>query len=269
MNVNFFVTRLACGAVLMTAAVFAVASADAATIKLKTIADAEVGERPNEDRGVNNAQLNARTSSGGDRNEIIALKFDFSSVNLAQVTGATLNLIHFRTGSSRMYNVWGVKDGSVGADNNTGTTPAQGYDDNTWDEAVVKMSTMPGLLFDGDPATQGIVVADTTSLGSGAFDGGDKGAVMTLNTPSLLSFLQTHPDNLVTVLVNWDPSTSSTGQDRFASKEATSLDGGTPTGAEGDFAPFLELNVVPEPSTLALLALAGIVAAVRPHRGGC
>ncbi len=127
---------------------------------------------------------------------------------------------------------------------------------------------MPGVLYDGNPVTQGIVAADTTSLGGGAFDGGAKGAVMTLDTPSLLSFIQAHPDDLLTFLINWDPSTSSTGQDRFASKEATSLDGGTPTGAAGDFAPYLELNVVPEPSTWALLALAGVFGAVRLHRAG-
>jgi len=244
------------------------ASADAALIQLKAVADSEVSERPSEDRGTNDGLLNVRTSSGNDRNEIIALRFDLSSVNLANVTSATANLIHNRTGSTRTYIVYGVKDGAVGGDNNTGTTPAQGFDDNTWNEALVKFSTMPGLLYDGDPAAarQGIVAADTTNLGGGAFNAGAKGAVQPLSTPSLLSFLQAHPDSLVTLLIAKDTAALSTGQDRFASRQATSLDGGTPSGIAGDFAPYLELEVVPEPTALVLLAMGGALCAIGARR---
>jgi hypothetical protein len=232
-------------------------SIDAALIQVKAAADSEVSERVNEDRGTNDGLLNVRTSSGNDRNEIIALRFDLSSIDIAGASSATINLIHNRAGSNRTYVVYGVNDGALGADNNTaGTppTPARGYDDNTWDEALVKFSNMPGLIYDGNPAaaSQGIVAADTTNLGGGAFNSGAKGTVMTLNTPGLLSFLQAHPDHMVTVLIGKDTTALSTGQDRFASRNATSLDGGTPTGNAGDFAPYLEIDVVPEPSAATI-----------------
>lgn len=270
MNVKVLLGHVARSAFALTVAVLATASANASLIQIKAIADSEVSERPSEDRGTNDGLLNVRTSSGNDRNEIVALKFDLSSVNLANVTSATANLIHNRVGSTRTYIVYGVKDGAVGADNNTPTTPAQGFDDNTWDEALVKFSNMPGLLYDGNPAaaSQGIVVADTTNIGNGAFNGGAKGAVQPLTTPGLLAFLQTHPDSIVTLLIAKDTAALSTGQDRFASRNATSLDGGTPSGAAGDFAPYLELEVVPEPSTFALVALAGLFGAVRTRRIG-
>jgi hypothetical protein len=270
MNVNLLGGLFVRSAFALAVAVVASVPANAALIQLKTVADSEVSERPSEDRGTNDGLLNVRTSSGNDRNEIIALKFDLSSVNLANVTSATANLIHNRVGSTRTYIVYGVNDGAVGADNNTPTTPARGYDDNTWDEALVKFSNMPGLLFDGNPAaaSQGIVVADTTNIGNGAFNGGAKGAVQPLTTPGLLSFLQSHPDSIVTLLIAKDTAALSTGQDRFASRNATSLDGGTPSGVAGDFAPYLELNVVPEPTSIALLAMAGVFAAIRMRRAG-
>lgn len=257
-------------ALALGVAVAATAPANAALIQLKAVADSEVSERPSEDRGTNDGLLNVRTSSGNDRNEIVALRFDLSSVNVASITGATVNLIHNRVGSTRTYIVYGVKDGSLGPDNNTPTTPARGYDDNTWDEALVKFSNMPGLFYDGNPAagSQGIVAADTVNIGNGAFNGGAKGVIQPLTTPGLLSFLQSHPDSLVTLLIAKDTAALSTGQDRFASRNATSLDGGTPSGAAGDFAPYLEVDVVPEPSSLALLALAGLIGAVCPRRAG-
>lgn len=243
--------------VLSGAAIVLAAPAHAALIQTKAVADAEVSERPSEDRGTNDGLLNVRTSPNADRNEIVALKFDLTGINLAAATSATVNLIHNRVGSTRTYVVYGVNDGAVGGDNNAPTTPAQGFDDNTWDEAVVRFSTMPGLHYDGDPAStsQGIVAADTTNLGGGAFNGGAQGSVQTLNTPDLLSFLQSHPDSIVTLLIAKDTAALSTGQDRFASRNATSLDGGTPTGAAGDFAPYLEINVIPEPAAFTLFGL--------------
>jgi hypothetical protein len=233
------------------------------------VADAEPGERPNDDRGANGTATSMNTRfSATDRNEIMVMRFDLTGINVAAATSATLNLTHHRNNTSvRPYIVYGVKDGAVGGDNNTPTTPAQGYDDNTWDENVVRMSTMPGLIYDGDTVnTQGINATDTVNLGGGNFINALKGDVDTLSAAGLLAFLQAHPDNLVTLIVARDPSNLSTGQDRFATKEATSLDGGTPTGNAGDFAPYLEFDIVPEP-TAGSLAMIGLVLFAMRRRG--
>jgi hypothetical protein len=217
-----------------------------------------VGERPGEDRGAAGAatSINIRTITTpvtGNRNEIIALRFDLTGVNLANVSAATLNMVWHRDSNtnSRPWVLYGVNDGAVGGDNN-GMTP--GYDDNTWAEATVRMSTMPGLIYDGDSTTQGVNATTTTNLGTGTFvpAAAVKGTVYTFNAASLLPFLSSHPDNLVSLLVAAPSNSTQTGQDRFATKEATSLDAGTPTGAAGFFAPYLELTVVPEPATAVL-----------------
>lgn len=217
-------------------------------------ADAEIGERPNDDRGNGTSDtMNARFFVGGDRNENLVMRFDLTGVDFNNIGVATLNLTHFRDNSSqRTYMVYGVNDGAMGGDNN-GSTP--GYDDNTWDEGSTVMSTMPGLVYDGDAATQGINGADTTLLGTGSFSDAVEGDLETIGVPGLLTFLSNHPDDLVTLIVARDPTGTSTGQDRFATKEAAALT--TITGSAGDFAPYLHL-MVPEPTSLMLAGIAGL-----------
>jgi hypothetical protein len=228
------------------------AACNAAT--LKTVADSEIGERPNDDRGNGTStSMNARFFVGGDRNENMVMRFDLTGVDFNTIGAATLNLTHFRDNNSqRTYMVYGVNDGAMGGDNN-GSTP--GYDDNTWDEGSTVMSTMPGLIYDGDAATQGINGADTTLLGTGGFSDALEGDIETISVSGLLSFLANHPDDLVTLIVARDPTGVSTGQDRFATKEAAALT--TITGSAGDFAPFLDLTV-PEPASVMLAGIAGL-----------
>lgn len=235
----------------------AVAS-QAMIVSLSAVADAEVGERPGEDRGGSPTQTSLNTRFVNDnRNELIVVRFDLSSVDISQVTAATLNLVSFRANtSSRPYNVFGIVDGALGGDNN-GLTP--GFDDNTWDQNSVVMSTMPGLVYDGNAATQGLSGTDLVNLGSGSFASLAEGDVATLNSPGLLAFLSSHPDDLVSFVIARDSGNLSTGQDRFASMESTVLE--TPdlfTGDAGDFAPFLSLTVVPEPSVALLAGLGGL-----------
>jgi len=255
---------------LALAALMAVVTANSvaeATI-LKTVADAQVGETPG-DQGSNGTSMNVRTflTGNADRNELIALRFDLSSVDLNDYIGATLNLTWFRNESSqRYYRVWGVRSGAVGGDNN-GQTP--GFTDATWDETSVVMSTMPGLIYDGDPATQGINPADTTDLGGGQFSNATKGDLEVIDVPGLFSFLENHPTDQVTLILgrDLDLTPGSTGQDRFASKEAAALDGGSPSGSAGDFAPFLQLVPIPEPGSGALMVLFGVAMLARRRRG--
>jgi hypothetical protein len=217
-------------------AAFFLSACNSEAIIIPTSADAEIGERPSEDRGNGGGtSMNTRIVFSGDanRNELMVMRFDLTGIDVSSFSDATLNLTHHRNnGSQRPYIVYGVNDGAMGGDNNS-MTP--GFDDNNWDEGSTVMSTMPGLVYDGDSTTQGINV-------SGLFD-----------------FLANHPDDLVTLIVARDPSIDSSGQDRFATKETTELDSGTPTGVAGDFAPYLELTAIPEPATAALLGMVGLL----------
>jgi hypothetical protein len=241
-------------------AAFFLSACNSEAIIIPTSADAEIGERPSEDRGNGGGtSMNTRIVFSGDanRNELMVMRFDLTGIDVSSFSDATLNLTHHRNnGSQRPYIVYGVNDGAMGGDNNS-MTP--GFDDNNWDEGSTVMSTMPGLVYDGDSTTQGINVTDTTNLGGGSFSDALKGDVESISVSGLFDFLANHPDDLVTLIVARDPSIDSSGQDRFATKETTELDSGTPTGVAGDFAPYLELTAIPEPATAALLGMVGLL----------
>ncbi|MGA4579704.1 Ig-like domain-containing protein [Limisphaera sp. VF-2] len=201
-------------------------------------ADVQLNEYNNtpQDTASNGPQLNARTAA--TVNEVIALRFDLTGYPLGQLRDVSLNLINFRNNGQRLLHFYGVLDGTVGLDNN-GYTP--GFTDNTWDEASpeLRYSTMPGLYYDGEP-TQGYDTNRIVDLGTLMMHG-TKGEPEVFRSSALTDFLNQSPDPLVTILVDVD--TLSTGQSRFASKEATALDGGTPTGEPGTFAPYLMFRV--------------------------
>lgn len=199
-------------------------------------ADVQLNEFNNtpQDTSANNQQINARWAS--TVNEVIALRFDLSGYTPAALTNVQLELINHRANTARVLHYYGVPDGTPGADNN-GTV--HGYTDNTWQEGTLKFSTMPGLHYDGDPNTKGF--SNVVDLGSATMNATAKGSSVTYSSAALTAFVQSHPDTLITLLVGVD--TASTGQSRFASKETTALDGGTPTGAAGDFAPRLHFTI--------------------------
>src|SRR5262245_9079613 len=93
-----------------------------APLHLDAVADAEVGERPGEDRGANATSMNIRTITTpvtGNRNELIALRYDLTGIDFANVTAASLNLIWHRDNTStRPWVLYGVSDGATGGDNN-------------------------------------------------------------------------------------------------------------------------------------------------------
>ncbi|MCS7090207.1 MAG: Ig-like domain-containing protein [Verrucomicrobiota bacterium] len=203
-----------------------------------------------QDTASNTAQLNARTAS--TVNEVIALRFDLSGYPLGRLQDVTLNLVNYRNNGQRVLHFYGVKDGTVGLDNN-GFTP--GFTDNTWDEASsqLRYSTMPGLYYDGTPS-QGYDTNNIVDLGTLTMHG-TKGQPEVFASQALTDFLNQSPDPLVTILVDVD--TLSTGQSRFASKEATALDGDTPTGAPGEFAPYLRFRVAAEALRITEFNLVG------------
>ncbi|MGZ8939602.1 MAG: Ig-like domain-containing protein, partial [Limisphaerales bacterium] len=203
-------------------------------------ADAQLNEHSNNGVTAGSAgDLNTRTSVNGDRNEIVALRFDLSDHALSNLTGVTLNLVNFRDNSARQVALYGVKQGSVGA---TGF-----YSTEDWDEsALTTFGDMPGLAAtDGDFTTQSLNSEQLTFLGQITFSNLQKGTFETFSDPGLTAFIRSYTgSSLVTIILAAAPDYTSTGQARFAAKEAVALDGGNPTGNPGDFAPYLSFGQV-------------------------
>src|SRR5262249_47887637 len=94
-------------------------------------------------------ELNCRFNDGlnpeskGQRNEIIALRFDLTGVERTKIEHARLQLVAFR-------DFPGDNGGGLQV---FGLQPSAAK--QTWDEDRVKFSTMPGLKFDGNPKTRG------------------------------------------------------------------------------------------------------------------
>lgn len=201
-------------------------------------ADAQLNEHSNIGSSSGSAgDLNTRTSSNGDRNEIVALRFDLSEHTLSSLTDVTLNIVNFRDNSARRVALYGVKQGSVGG---SGV-----YSTEDWDEsALTAFGDLPGLTAtDGDFTTQNLNAEQLTFLGEITFSNLQKGTIETFSDPGLTAFIRSYTgSHLVTLILAAAPGYTSTGQARFASKEAVSLDGGSPTGNPGDFAPFLSFE---------------------------
>lgn len=176
-------------------------------------------------------ELNCRFNNGlhpeskGQRNEVIALRFDLSGIDRSKISAARLELVAFRdfpsdTGGGLQ--VFGLKPSVAKQD---------------WDEEGVKFSTMPGLTWDGNPKTRGLKEDDTVSLGKLKWqEPPKKSAILRFDDAALTPFLQSAGDLVTIILMQDQPSN---GQVRIAAKEADSLDGGKPSGNPGDFAPRL------------------------------
>ncbi|MEY4387821.1 MAG: hypothetical protein RLY20_3104, partial [Verrucomicrobiota bacterium] len=180
-------------------------------------------------------------------NEVIALRFDLTGYVLSSCTNFQLQLFNHRTNSARILHYYGVINGTGGANNNGTVT---NWTDDNWSESstVLKFSTMPGVIFDGTSSTKGFT--NTIDLGSATMNAVNEGAPITFSSAALDSFIQSHPNSLVTLLVGVD--TSSTGQSRFCSKETTVTGAGAVSGAPGDFAPRLNFSVNALPDVAGL-----------------
>lgn len=206
-------------------------------IRLAAVADAQINEQGDSTNGSGN-ELNARWLS--DRNEVIALRFDLTGYSPADLLGANLRLTNYRNNNADVLHFYGVIDGSTGYNAITATEGTATDDD--WVEGTTTYSGFPGLEFDDDPGTPGVMPARTVDLGSVSMSGSNsKGSQIELSGTGLLDFLKNHPDNLVTLLVFTD-SFGQSGQKRFASREATLLDGDTAPEPAGSYAP--EINIL-------------------------
>jgi hypothetical protein len=202
-------------------------------------ADAEMREQANSgvNYGGNFRTVSSRTAAGN--NEIIALRFDLTGQTFARLTDVKLNLVSSRDDTStRQLALYGVTPGTVAVEG-TFTT-------ETWSETnLTTFGSMPGLLaMDGDYLTQNLKTNALTLLGT-ISGSATKGEIKTFGNQALSDFIQTNNGNSqVTFLIANAPGYVSTGTARFSTKEATSLEDGTPVGNEGDFAPILQFKVL-------------------------
>jgi hypothetical protein len=200
---------------------------------------------------------NTRTSSGGDRNEVVGLKFDLTGYTLANLTSASLNLYAFRLdNSTRFVSLYGVAQGTVSGTGNFTT--------ETWNETASLYGDLPGLLAsDSNPLTQNLNSTFLTPLGNYTIASAKpEGTIHSLSDPLITSFLQSYAGSQYLTFILAANSTS-TGQFRTATRESTQTATGVLTGPAGSFAPYLSFTVVPEPSSIALFALGGLALFLR------
>lgn len=177
-------------------------------------------------------QLNARwTGSSGSNNELILLRFDLSEVKPGSVVDATLDLTAFRDMSSHTLRVYGLKHDVPGQD---------------WDETSISFDTAPGVTFDADSGTRSLNEDELLLLGDFSTAGVSEGDLLSFTNPDLSVFLNTlayeeNGSEIVTLIL--ERQETSSGQTRFASKEAMSLDTGFAAEA-GTYAPLLVLDAV-------------------------
>jgi hypothetical protein len=200
-------------------------------------ADAEM--RENQNLGVSGVSMNTRTSSNGDRNEMIALRFDLSGYTLSQLQNLKLNVVEHRNNGAREVAVYGVTQGTAGLDGQLFTT-------ENWSEAnLTTWGSLPGLeATDLNYLTQSLNTNSLVTLITNQAYTGSKADVDGFSTPALTSFVTGYTgSSLVTFIIAAGPAYTSTGQGRVASKETVTLDANRPAGALGDFAPFLSFTV--------------------------
>ncbi|HHY84150.1 MAG TPA: hypothetical protein GYA07_01250 [Verrucomicrobia bacterium] len=194
-------------------------------------ADVEMRE-PGNDR-LNGTSMNTRTSGAGDRNEIIGLRFDLSGYVPAQVSNVSLTLISYRTNDQvRQVHVYGVTEGA--------TSGTGKFNTATWsEEGLEEFGDLPGLeVTDGDFLTQSINSNSVTFLGALTFPVTPEGGTLVFTNAALTSFVQSHTGKLVMLLLA--AGNTSSGQSRFATREATATATGVLTGSGGAFAPRLD-----------------------------
>jgi pectate lyase len=177
------------------------------------------------------AILSARYN-GSDRNEMIALKFDLTQLKAGSVRDAQLQLTAFRDmGSNEALRLYGVVHDATNWN---------------WNEASANFASTPGLQFDGNSNTKGLIDNQLFTLGTVNAGGLHTGDVLTFSNPNLAIFLNLAAQfegaaqgGIVTILV--ERTNTSGSQTQFASSEATQLSSGGIFPA-GTFAPRLVID---------------------------
>ena len=169
-----------------------------------------------------------------DNNSFVRMavfSFDLSSVAVGSLTSAKLELDDVIGNASQTYEIWGLLDAHETFNESTLTWNSAGFVDGTDNTTVDASKAYGGALLGTFSNSQNTV--------NTAFD---------VTSGNFLDFLNASGDNDVTFVIV-DPN-NGTGGSGWATKEAT-----------GDLVP--TLTVVPEPGSLALLGLGGLLIARR------
>lgn len=190
--------------------------------------------------------LQFRYNGGGSRFRATYLRFDLSGADGATMDGATLSFdfTYIKSSTGRLLHVYGLVDESL----------------DLWTEGSLNYQNAPGMLQPASGWNTGDYLLDDTKLvllgtittpGTNEFPSPAYPVPFTSNTDTLgedfFDFLKSDTNNLVTLVIFGQAGTSSVNcEDTIASKEhATFM---APT-----------LNLIPEPATLSLLALGGLL----------
>jgi hypothetical protein len=176
------------------------------------------------------SQLNARwTGATGNNNELVLLRFDLSEVKPGSVVDASLDLTAFRTMASHTLRVYGLQHDVANQD---------------WNEGTISFNNAPGVMFDANSGTRSLNMDDLLLLGEFSTAGALEGDTISFSNPDLTVFLNLlayRDDPSTTVTLFLERQQISSTQTRFASKEATALETGSPAVA-GTYAPRLNLE---------------------------
>ncbi len=196
--------------------------------------------------GTSAAELRSRYNGGGSRFQCTYLRFDLSDLTNPNFVGAILQLeaTYIKSSTGRRLDVYGLIDESL----------------DNWTESTLCYQNAPGMLQPASGWNTGDYLLDGAKLVWLGFlmTPGTGGQTPTYPIPfssnttdlgTLFSnFLASDTNELVTlVIINSTGTSSINCEDRFASKEHATLT-----------APALVL--VPEPMTLALAGLGGLIA---------
>ena len=226
--------------VLSVVVLLVAASAQAVVIDPEDDTRVYHGTPTGNEGATNNLTVKADSASLNDYKPY--MRFDLSSFT-PTITSASLDLIAqgeaMEANDVLTVNVYGLNDGTAG--------------ETTWTEGGITWNNAPGNVTTSDAG-----FVNSTLLGT--FDVTDNGSIVgttySFSSAALITFLNADTNNKVTIMLS---SAEGSGDDAdanyvsFAGFEHATYDGP-------------KLTVIPEPATMGLLGIGGLLALVRKNR---